>query len=282
PNFKLPKEVVFERFGDFERAGAKFVPNTTIGKDKTIDDLLAEGYAAVFVGVGVGVDAPMEAPGEDLPGVMKATEFLMRCCVEDEALLPQALRGRPEIGKKVVVIGGGDTASDCLRTALRLGATEVTCLYRRTEKEMPGGRHDREMAKEEGAHYEYLTQPVRFIPGEDGRLAALECIRMQLGEPDKSGRRRPVPVEGTNFTVQADTAVLALGYWPDPVIGETTPGLETRNWGLIVVDRESGATSRPGVFAGGDGVTGPDLVVTAMVAGRKAAAAIDNYIQGQQ
>ena len=282
PNFKLPKEVVFERFGDFERAGAKFVPNTTIGKDKTIDDLLAEGYAAVFVGVGVGVDAPMEAPGEDLPGVMKATEFLMRCCAEDEQLLPAALRGRPEIGKKVVVIGGGDTASDCLRTALRLGATEVTCLYRRTEKEMPGGRHDREMAKEEGAHYEYLTQPVRFIPGEDGRLAALECIRMQLGEPDKSGRRRPVPVEGTNFTVQADTAVLALGYWPDPVIGETTPGLETRNWGLIVVDRESGATSRPGVFAGGDGVTGPDLVVTAMVAGRKAAAAIDNYIQGQQ
>jgi len=279
PNFKLPKEVVFERWGDFDRAGVELVPETYIGKDKTIDDLIAEGYEAVFVGVGVGVDAPMEVPGEDLPGVMKATEFLIRCCLDDEQLLPRQLRGRPEIGSKLVVIGGGDTASDCLRTALRLGAKEVTCLYRRTEKEMPGGRHDRELAKEEGARYEYLTQPVRFIAGEDGHLKALECIRMELGEPDKSGRRRPVPIEGTNFIVEADTAVLALGYWPDPVIGESTPGLETRNWGLIVTDSNTGATSRPGVFAGGDVVTGPDLVVTAMVAGRKAATAIDAYLK---
>ena len=279
PNFKLPKEVVFERWGDFDRAGVELVPETYIGKDKTIDDLIAEGYEAVFVGVGVGVDAPMEVPGEDLPGVMKATEFLIRCCLDDEQLLPRQLRGRPEIGSKLVVIGGGDTASDCLRTALRLGAKEVTCLYRRTEKEMPGGRHDRELAKEEGARYEYLTQPVRFIAGEDGHLKALECIRMELGEPDKSGRCRPVPIEGTNFIVEADTAVLALGYWPDPVIGESTPGLETRNWGLIVTDSNTGATSRPGVFAGGDVVTGPDLVVTAMVAGRKAATAIDAYLK---
>jgi len=241
--------------------------------------LITEGYEAVFVGVGVGVDAPMEVPGEELPGVMKATEFLIRCCLDDEQLLPRQMRGRPEIGSKLVVIGGGDTASDCLRTALRLGAKEVTCLYRRTEKEMPGGRHDRELAKEEGARYEYLTQPVRFIAGEDGRLKALECIRMELGEPDKSGRRRPVPIEGTNFIVEADTAVLALGYWPDPVIGESTPGLETRNWGLIVTDAATGATSRPGVFAGGDVVTGPDLVVTAMVAGRNVAAAIDAYLK---
>ena len=279
PNFKLPKEVVFDRWGDLARAGVEFIPETYIGKDKTIDELIAAGYEAVFVGVGVGVDAPMEVPGEDLPGVMKATEFLIRCCLDDEQLLPRELRGRPEIGDKLVVIGGGDTASDCLRTALRLGAKEVTCLYRRTEKEMPGGRHDRELAKEEGAHYEYLTQPVRFIAGEDGRLKALECIRMELGEPDKSGRRRPVPIEGTNFIVEADTAVLALGYWPDPAIGESTPGLETRNWGLIVADRQTGATSRPGVFAGGDVTTGPDLVVTAMVAGRKAAAAIDAYLK---
>jgi glutamate synthase (NADPH/NADH) small chain len=194
-------------------------------------------------------------------------------------LLPRQLRGHPQVGKKVAVIGGGDTASDCLRTALRLGAEEVVCLYRRTLKEMPGGRHDRELAVEEGARYEFLTQPVNFIPGEDGRLKAIECIRMQLGEPDKSGRRRPVPIEGSNFIVEADTAVLALGYWPDPTIGETTPGLETRDWGLIVIDRETGATSRPGVYAGGDGVTGPDLVVTAMVAGRKAAAAIDQYLK---
>jgi glutamate synthase (NADPH/NADH) small chain len=281
PNFKLPKEVVFDRWGDLERAGVTFRPEIYIGKDKTIDDLLVEGFEAVYVGVGVGIDAPMEVPGEDLPGVMKATEFLIRCSLDDEELLPKAMRGRPEIGQKVVVIGGGDTASDCLRTALRLGATEVTCLYRRTEKEMPGGRHDREMAREEGANYEFLTQPVQFIAGESGRLEKVECIRMELGEPDRSGRRRPVPVEGTNFIVEADTAVLALGYWPDPVIGETTQGLETRNWGLIVADRATGRTSRPGVFAGGDVVTGPDLVVTAMVAGRKSAAAIDEYLQGK-
>lgn len=282
PNFKLPKEVVFQVWDDFHKAGVEFVPETYIGKDKTIDELFLEGFEAVFVGVGVGIDAKMDVPGEDLPGVMKATEFLIRCSVENRELLPREMRDRPDIGSKLVVIGGGDTASDCLRTALRLGAEEVTCLYRRTEKEMPGGRHDREMAKEEGAHYEFLTQPVRFIPGDDGHLEAVECIRMQLGEPDKSGRRRPVPVEGSNFIVQADTAILALGYWPDPLIGETTPGLETRNWGLIVTDRESGATSRPGVFAGGDAVTGPDLVVTAMVSGRKAAAAIHAYLYPEE
>ena len=279
PNFKLPKEVVFDRWADFSQAGVEFVPETYVGRDKTIDDLFAEGYEAVFAGVGVGIDAKMEVPGEDLPGVMKATEFLIRCSLDDEQLLPRDLRARPQVGKKVAVIGGGDTASDCLRTALRLGAQEVVCLYRRTEREMPGGRHDRELAVEEGARYEFLTQPVNFIAGEDGRLKAIECIRMQLGEPDKSGRRRPVPIEGTNFVVEADTAVLALGYWPDPTLGETTPGLETRDWGLIVIDRETGATSRPGVYAGGDGVTGPDLVVTAMVAGRKAAAAIDQYLK---
>ena len=278
PNFKLPKEVVSARWSDLENAGVRFVASTCIGKDKTIDDLFVEGFQAVFVGVGTGIDAPMEAPGEDLPGVYKATEFLIRANVDLE-LLPADMRTRPEIGRKVAVIGGGDTASDCLRTALRMGAEQVICLYRRTEKEMPGGRKDRQLAREEGAQYQFLTQPVKFIPGQAGRLAQIECIRMELGEPDAKGRRRPVPIEGTNFIVEADTAILALGYWPDPVIGETTPGLETRNWGLIVADRATSATTRPGVFAGGDAVTGPDLVVTAMVAGRKAAAAIHAYLQ---
>jgi glutamate synthase (NADPH/NADH) small chain len=277
PNFKLPKCVVMERWQDLENAGVQFVGNTYIGKGQTIDQLFEAGYEAVFVGVGSEIDAPMEAPGEDLPGVFKATEFLIRANVDPD-WLPAEMRERPLIGRKVVVIGGGDTASDCLRTALRMGAEEVTCLYRRTEKEMPGGRKDRQLAREEGAQYQFLTQPVRFIAGEDGCLAQLECIRMQLGEPDAKGRRKPVPIEGSNFIVEADTAILALGYWPDPVIGETTPGLETKNWGLIVADRKTGATSRQGVFAGGDGVTGPDLVVTAMVAGRKAAAAIDRYL----
>lgn len=279
PNFKLPKEVVFARWNDLARAGVQFEGNTYIGKNKTVDDLFAEGYQAVFIGVGSEIDAPMEVPGEDLPGVYKATEFLIRGNVDLE-LLPEELSSRPVIGRKVAVIGGGDTASDCLRTALRMGAEKVVCLYRRTEKEMPGGKKDRSLAREEGAEYQFLTQPVRFIAGADGNLAQIECIRMVLGEPDAKGRRKPVPIEGSNFIVDADTAILALGYWPDPIIGDTTPDLKTQKWGLIVADRETGATSRPGVFAGGDDVTGPDLVVTAMVAGRKSAAAIDAYLKG--
>ena len=278
PNFKLPKEIVFDRVKDLEEAGVEFVFNTYVGRDITIDDLMADGFQAVFVGVGTLVDALMEVPGEDLPGVYKATDFLMRANVALE-MLPEEKRARPKIGKKLVVIGGGGTASDCLRSALRLGAEEVTCLYRRTVKEMPGGRHDRELAEEEGAKYQFLTQPVRFIAGDDGNLAQVECIRMELGEPDRKGRRRPVPIEGSNFIVEADTAVLALGYWPDPIIGKTTPGLETDKWGLIFADAKTGSTSKPGVYAGGDDVTGPSLVVNAMVAGRNAALAIDEYLK---
>jgi glutamate synthase (NADPH/NADH) small chain len=193
-------------------------------------------------------------------------------------LLPQEKRQRPTVGRKVAVVGGGDTASDCLRTALRMGAEEVTCLYRRTEAEMPGGPHDRELARQEGARYRFLTQPVRFVEGPDGSVSAVECLQCELGEPDSSGRRRPVPIEGSNFMVQADTVILALGYWPDPLIGKTTSGLETHKYGLIIADSETGATSRPGLYAGGDAVSGPDLVVTAMRAGRKAAAAIHDYL----
>jgi glutamate synthase (NADPH/NADH) small chain len=279
PNFKLAKEVFFCRWGDLEKAGARFAGNTYIGENKTIDQLLQDGFDAVFIGVGTGIDAKMEIPGEGLPGVFEGTDFLMRANTEPN-LLPESKRERPQLGKRVVVIGGGDTASDCLRSALRLGAEEVTCLYRRTEKEMPGGKKDRQMAKEEGAKYRFLTQPVKFIAGEDGRLAAVECIEMKLGEPDAKGRRKPVPVEGSNFSIAVDTAIKALGYWPDPIIEKTTPGLETHDYGLVsVVDKETYATSRTGIFAAGDGVTGPDLVVTAMVGGRKAARAIGAYLQ---
>jgi len=277
PGFKLPNEVVFARITDLENAGVQFEFNTYIGKDKTIDDLFEEGFHAVFVGVGTEIDAPMEVPGEDLPGVYKATEFLMRANVEPE-LLPENLREKPIVGKRLVVIGGGDTASDCLRSALRLGAEEVTCLYRRTEKEMPGGRYDRELAREEGAQYQFLTQPVRFIAGNDGRLKQVECIQMVLGEPDAKGRRKPVPIEDSNFIVEADCAVTAVSYWPDPIIMESTPGLKTDKWGLIFVDEKTGATSKPGVYAGGDATTGPSLVVTATAAGRKSARAIDEYL----
>lgn len=277
PNFKLSKKVVFDIWCDLERAGVTFVPNTYIGKRPSINDLFHEGFEAVFIGVGTGVDAGLNAPGENLSGVYKATEYLVRGNV-DMALLPPEMRARPLVGNKVAVIGGGDTASDCLRTAIRLGAKEVTCLYRRTEAEMPGGKHDRTLAIEEGAIYQFLTQPVRLTAGENGRVARVECIRMELGEPDHKGRRKPVPVPNSNFWVEADTVVLALGYWPDPTIAATTPGLRTHDWGLIAHDPTTGATTRFGVFVGGDIATGPDLVVTAMVAGRKAAATIDAYL----
>ena len=280
PNFKLLKNVVFARIDDLRRAGVSFVNNTRIGKDKSIDDLFADGFHAVFIGVGSLIDAPMDAPGVDLQGVYQATDFLVRANVATD-LLPPDKRSRPYVGRKVVVIGGGDTASDCLRSALRLGADQVTCLYRRTEAEMPGNKKDRQLARDEGALYRFLTQPVRFIAGPDGRLSAVECLQCELGEPDQSGRRRPVPIEGSNFIVNADTAILALGYWPDPLIGDTTPGLNTHKYGLVIADTETGATSRPGVYAGGDAVTGPDLVVTAMRAGRKAAAAIHAYLEGK-
>ncbi len=280
PNFKLNKHVVHNRLEDFKRAGVDFVTETKIGKDRSIDSLLAEGFDAVFIGVGSEVDAPLEAPGADLPGVYQATDFLVRANVDLE-LLPPDKRSRPIVGRRVAVVGGGDTASDCLRTALRMGAEQVTCLYRRTEAEMPGGKKDRELAKEEGAKYRFLTQPVRFIAGPDGRVSGVECLQCELGEPDKSGRRRPVPIEGSNFIVSADTIILALGYWPDPLIGESTPDLQTQKYGLIVADKETGATSKPGVYAGGDDVTGPDLVVTAVAAGRRAARSIDEYIKSK-
>ena len=279
PNFKLSKETVRNRIGDLERAGVRIITGTKIGEAKSVDDLFADGFQAVFVGVGSEIDAPLEVPGADLPGVYLATDFLIRGNVAQEWLPPDK-NTRPEVGRRVAVVGGGDTASDCLRTALRMGAEEVTCLYRRTEAEMPGGPKDRELAKEEGARYRFLTQPVRFIADPDGRVSAVECLQCELGEPDDSGRRRPVPIEGSNFTVPADTVILALGYWPDPLIGKTTPGLETKKYGLIVVDPETGSTSRPGVYAGGDDVTGPDLVVTAMRAGRKGGAAIDQFLAG--
>jgi glutamate synthase (NADPH/NADH) small chain len=283
PNFKLPKDVWLEKWEEFERAGVEFRPNTYIGKDKTIDDLFKEGFEAVFIGVGSEIDAKMEnTPGTDLPGVYEATDFLIRGNVDPD-LLPSNMKDPLKVGKRVAVIGGGDTASDCLRTALRLGSEEVTCLYRRTEKEMPGGKKDRKMARDEGAQYRFLTQPIKFIPGEDGKLAAVECLQMKLGEPDAKGRRKPIAVEGSNFIVECDTAILALGYWPDPILGKTTPDLETHDWGLITVTNKStGATSREGVFSGGDCVTGPDIVVTAMLAGRKAAWAIDEHLKAKQ
>ncbi len=277
PNFKLPKRVVFDIWDDLLRAGVTFVGHTYIGPQITVDKLFSGGYDAIFLGVGTTVDAKIEAPGINLPGIYMATDFLVRSNV-DMDLLPHEMCQRPEIGEKIVVIGGGDTSSDCLRTALRLGAKEVICLYRRSEHEMPGGCKDRQMTEDEGAIYHFLTQPVRFIAGADGHLAQIECVRTELGELDETGRRRFKIIEGSEFIMDADTVILALGYKPDPIIGNTTPGVETRRSGLLRANLHTGETNRKGVFTGGDAVTGPHLVVTAMVAGRKAAAAIDRYL----
>ena len=278
PNFKLPHTLIDEIWKSLKQAGVTFVGNTYVGKKKkTVNDLFVEGYEAVFLGVGSGIDAPLEISGENLPGVYKATEFLIRANTEKNHLPPR-MRLNPEVGRRVVVIGGGDPATDCARTALRLGAEEVTCLYRYTEHEIPGRARDRLLAIEEGAKFEYQTQPVRLIPGPDGDLAWIDCVKIELGEPDEFGQRHPSPVVGSNFIIDIDTAIIAVGYYPDPIITATTPGLKTQKWGMIIADRETGATSRFGVFTGGDVVTGPDTVVTAMVAGRKAGYTIDAYL----
>jgi glutamate synthase (NADPH/NADH) small chain len=277
PRFKLDHRLVDEKAAYLEQLGVKFVGHTWIGKDLTVDDLFEQGFEAVFLGVGAGVGAELKVPGVELEGIYKATPFLIRANVAPEDRPPD-LKDPPEVGERVAVIGGGDTAMDCVRTAIRLGAKEVTCVYRRTEAEMPGNERDRQLAKEEGAKFRWLTQPVRFIGDERGHVVAMECIEMELGEPDATGRRRPIPIEGTEFTIPVDTVILAIGYWPDPLIGETTPGLETRDWGLIVVDEETQATTREGVFAGGDDVVGPDLVVTAVAQGRRAAEAMHEYL----
>jgi glutamate synthase (NADPH/NADH) small chain len=277
PNFKLPKKVVFDIWDDLLRAGVTFVGNTYIGPRITVEKLFAGGYDAVFLGLGTTVDMSLDVPGEQLPGIYKATDFLVRANV-DMDLLPHEMCTRPDIGERVAVIGGGDTSSDCLRTALRMGAKEVVCLYRRSEAEMPGGYKDRAMAIDEGARYHFLTQPVRFIAGAAGRLAQVECVRTRLGEADASGRRTFSIVERSNFILEVDTAILAIGYKADPIISSTTPGIQTNSAGLLLADVHTGATHRKGVFTGGDVVTGPHLVVTAMVAGRKAASSIDRYL----
>ncbi|MFN2145036.1 MAG: FAD-dependent oxidoreductase [Anaerolineales bacterium] len=276
PNFKLPKQIVFNIWDDLLRAGVTFVGHTYIGPEITVDKLFEGGYDAIFIGIGTSVDIVPDIPGVNLPGVYKATDFLIRGNV-DMDLLPHEMCKRPEVGEKVVVIGGGDTSSDCLRTAVRLGSKEVTCLYRRSEEEMPGCYKDRKQAIEEGAQYHFLTQPIKFIADGEGHLAQIECVRTELGEVDESGRRSFSIIKDSNFIVDADTAILAVGYRPDPMISETTPGIETDSKGLLQADR-AGATNRRGIFTGGDILTGPHLVVTAMVTGRKAAQAIDRYL----
>jgi len=276
PNFKMRKNIVDEYIAHLEAMGVRFICNTYVGRDITIDELFQQGFHAVFIGTGAGVGNKMGIEGEDLEGVYSATEFLVRGNLAPE-MLPERLRTPLPKLNDVVVIGGGDTSMDCVRTAVRLGAQNVTCVYRRTEAEMLGREEERKNAREEGVRFEMLTLPTRILGDENGRVRAVECQRMQLGEPDETGRRRPIPVPGSEFVIPADAVVIAIGYGADPVVPQTTSGIRTDRKALIQVD-EKGRTTRPGVFAGGDNVNGADLVVTALADGRRAAEAIHEYL----
>ena len=279
PEFRLPKDkVVAAEIASVKALGVKIETNVIAGRTVTIDSLLdEEGFAAVFVGSGAGLPRFMNIPGEHYNGVFSANEFLTR------NNLMKAYRDDYDTpirtGKKVVVVGGGNVAMDAARTALRLGA-ETTIVYRRTENELPARKEEVHHAKEEGIQFAMLTNPVEVIGDENGWVKAVKCIRMELGEPDESGRRSPVEVPGSEFEIETDTVIMSLGTSPNPLIAKTTTGLETTRRGCLVAD-ENGATTRPGVFAGGDAVTGAATVILAMGAGRKAAAAIHEYVQNK-
>lgn len=280
PEFRLPKEkVVAREIENVKALGVKIRTDYVIGRSETIDELMEdEGYSAVYIASGAGLPMFMHIPGEQALGVYSANEYLTR------ANLMKAYRDDHDtpinVGKKTVVVGGGNVAMDAARTALRLGS-EVTVVYRRSEKELPARAEEVHHAKEEGIHFELLTNPVEILEDENGLVKGIRVIKMELGEPDASGRRRPVEIEGSEYEIECDLVIMALGTTPNPLIAGTTDNLETNKKKCIVADEETGATSRNGIFAGGDCATGAATVILAMGAGRKAAKGIDNYIKGQ-
>ncbi len=280
PEFRLPKEkVVAREIENVKALGVKIKTDYVIGRSETIDELMEdEGYSAVYIASGAGLPMFMHIPGEQALGVYSANEYLTR------ANLMKAYRDDHDtpinVGRKTVVVGGGNVAMDAARTALRLGS-EVTVVYRRSEKELPARAEEVHHAKEEGIRFELLTNPVEILEDENGLVKGIRVIKMELGEPDASGRRRPVEIEGSEYEIECDLVIMALGTTPNPLIAGTTDNLETNKKKCIVADEETGATSRNGVFAGGDCATGAATVILAMGAGRKAAKGIDNYIKGQ-
>jgi glutamate synthase (NADPH/NADH) small chain len=276
PSFKLEKPVVERRIEYLRKLGVKFVCNKKVGRDLTVQDLFNQGFQAVFLGTGAQKAKNPKLPGMDLEGVHEALPFLIRNNLE-ESDLPQGMKKDDLLGKNIAVFGGGDTAVDCLRTSIRLGAGKVVCVYRRDEENMPGSRREVKRAKEEGVEFHFLTTPVRFIGNGDGRVRKVECLKMQLGEPDESGRRSPKPVEGSEFEIEVDFAILAFGFEGDPVANGNGKLKQTR-WGTYEVGKGQ-MTSWEGVFAGGDGVRGADLLVTALKDGRDAAVGIDHYLR---
>ncbi|HNV81069.1 MAG: NADPH-dependent glutamate synthase [Tenuifilaceae bacterium] len=280
PEFRLPKdEVVRYEVNNVMKLGVEIETDVIVGRTITIDDLLgAEGYHAVFIGSGAGLPKFMNIPGENLNGVVSANEFLTRTNLM-KAYDPQ-FDTPIYVGKKVAVVGGGNVAMDAARSARRLGAN-VHLVYRRSEKELPARVEEVHHAKEEGIVFKLLNNPTEVLADEKGWVRGLRCIKMELGEPDESGRRRPIEVPGSEFEIECDVVIMSLGTSPNPLIAGTTPGLQTERWGGIIANEETGETSREGIFAGGDAVTGAATVILAMGAGRNAAKHIDEYVRGK-
>lgn len=279
PEFRLPKTIVQKEIDNLKALGVKVETNMVIGRVLSIDELMDEyGFEAVFIGSGAGLPRFMNIPGENLKSVYSANEFLTRVnlmkAYKDDARTPVLH------AKKVAVVGGGNVAMDAARCAKRLGAEEVYIVYRRGENELPARAEEVEHAKEEGIVFKFLTNPTAILEGENGMVRGISCVEMELGEPDASGRRRPVEKAGSDFTIDCDCVIMAIGTSPNPLIKNTTKGLETQKWGGIIAD-EHGLTSREGVYAGGDAVTGAATVILAMGAGKTAAEAIDEYIKGK-
>ncbi len=280
PEFRLPKAIVQREVAYIESLGVELRVNSVIGNLFTIDDLMSEmDYNAVFIANGAGFPMFMNIPGENLNGVYSANEFLTRANLMKAYLFPEY--DTPiNCGNKVAVVGGGNVAMDSARVSMRLGAEHVYLVYRRSDEELPARREEVHHAKEEGIEFKLLTNPVEII-GENGAVKAIKCIEMELGEPDDSGRRRPVPKKGSEFTLDVDTVIMSIGTSANPLIGASTPGLELNKRGYIVADEENGKTTKKGVYAGGDIVTGSATVIAAMGAGKRSAAAIHEYLQTQ-
>ncbi len=279
PEFRLPKAIVQGEVDYVTSLGVELKLNAVVGKVITVDELLADGYQAVFLGTGAGLPTFMNIPGENLNGIYSANEFLSRVNLMKAYLFPE-YDTPVKVGKRVAVLGGGNVAMDSARCALRLGAEKVYIIYRRSEVEMPARREEVENAKEEGIEFRILTNPKRFIGDGQNSVVAMECYEMELGEPDDSGRRRPVVKEGSEFTVDVDVVVVAIGTTPNPLISSTTEGLSTARWGtLVMADESRGQTVKPAVWAGGDVVTGSATVISAMGAGKAAAADIDAHLK---
>ncbi|MBL7062468.1 MAG: NADPH-dependent glutamate synthase [Dehalococcoidia bacterium] len=280
PEFRLPKAIVQAEVDYVKSLGVELLVNYVVGRTLSVDELSRDGFQAIFLGTGAGLPMFLNIPGENLSGVYSANEFLTRVNLMKAYLFPEHLTP-VNVGERVVVIGGGNVAMDSARCALRLGAQEVRVVYRRSRAELPARLEEVENAEEEGAVFQFLTNPKSFIGNDEGVVTGMECVEMELGEPDASGRPRPVPKPDSEFVIDTDTVIVALGTTPNPLIPATTEGLQTTRKGIVVADKETGLTGRPAVWAGGDLTTGAATVISAMGAGKRAAASIHAYLTSE-